>query len=121
MGKYSYEQGRMGEQIAADYLKATGYEILFRNFRGGGGEIDIIARKKGVTYFVEVKARKTGSLVKPVESITPTKRKRLKGAVLAWLSKHGHLDTPCGFLMVLIDLPEGEGRPKINVIEDYLD
>ena len=120
MGKVSYDRGRAGEQLAADYLKATGYEILFRNFRGGRGEIDIVARKKGVTYFVEVKARKEGSMVSPAESITPNKKKRMKSAVMAWLAKHGRLDTPCSFLMVLITMPES-GRPKIEVIEDYLD
>lgn len=121
MGKISYDKGRQGEKIAADYLKATGYEILFKNFRGGKGEIDIIARKKGITYFVEVKARKAGSMVSPAESITPGKKKRLKSAVMAWLAKHGRLDTPCSFLMVLIELPEGNGRPKISTIEDFLD
>ena len=121
MGKVSYEKGRAGEKIAADYLKATGYDILFKNFRGGKGEIDIIARKKGITYFVEVKTRKEGSMVSPAESITPNKKKRLKSAVMAWLAKHGRLDTPCSFLMILIDLPADGGRPKISTIEDFLD
>lgn len=121
MGKASYTRGREGEQMAVDYLKANGYEILFRNFRGGRGEIDIVARKKGITYFVEVKARKAGSMVSPAEAITSNKKKRMKSAVMAWLAKHGRLDTPCSFLMVLIELPKGEGRPKLEVIEDYLD
>ena len=121
MGKASYTKGKIGEQIAADYLKSTGYEILFRNFRGGSGEIDIIARKKGITYFVEVKSRKQGSMVSPVESISPNKKRRLKSAVMAWLAKHGRLDTPCSFLMVLIEMPQDNGRPKISTIEDFLD
>lgn len=121
MGKISYEKGREGEKIAADYLKATGYDILFKNFRGGKGEIDIVARKNGITYFVEVKARQEGSDIKPIEAITTNKKRRLKSAVMAWLAKHGRLDTPCSFLMILIELPKEGGRPKISTIEDYLD
>lgn len=121
MGKTSYNKGREGEKIAADYLKATGYDILTKNFRGGSGEIDIIARKKGITYFVEVKMRKAGSQVAPIEAVTANKKRRLKSAVMAWLAKHGRLDTPCRFMLVLIEMPEGEGRPKIEVVEDFLD
>ena len=119
-GKTSTDQGKKGESIARDYLVSTGYEVIKRNYRGGNGEIDIICRKQGVTYFVEVKARKEGSMVSPAESITPNKKKRMKSAVMAWLGQHGRLDTPCSFLMVFIDLPTNGGRPKIEVIEDYI-
>jgi putative endonuclease len=120
MGQYSTRRGKLGEKIAADHLVATGYQIIGRNYRGGQGEIDIIARKKGIVYFVEVKTRKQDSLVSPAESVTPAKKRRLKSAVLAWLSEHGRLDTPCSFLLIMIELPEA-GRPKIEVVEDYLD
>ena len=119
-GKNSKQRGNWGEEIAHDYLVSTGYEIIKRNYRGGDGEIDLIARKQGVVYFVEVKARKKGAMVSPIESITPNKKKRMKSAVLAWLSQHGRLDTPCSFFMVLIELPESGERPKIEVIEDYI-
>ncbi len=49
--------GRWGEQAAADYLSAKGYEIIARNIRTPYGEIDLIAQKEGFTIFVEVKAR----------------------------------------------------------------
>ena len=119
MGQYSTARGKFGEKIAADYLVSTGYQIVSRNYRGGQGEIDIIARKKGITYFVEVKTRKSGALVSPAESVTPDKKRRLKSAVLAWLSEHGRLDTPCSFLLIMIELQKA-GRPKIEVVEDYL-
>ena len=120
MGRVSPAKGKYGEKIAADHLVSTGYQIIAKNFRGGEGEIDIIARKKGVTYFAEVKMRKAGFMVHPAESITPDKKRRMKSAVLAWLTQHGRLDSPCSFLMVLIEQPEG-GRPKVEVIEDWLD
>ena len=54
----TYASGRRGEDIASDYLKENGYQILRRNFKSSGGEIDIIARKGTHLAFVEVKTRK---------------------------------------------------------------
>lgn len=50
--------GDIGEEIAVNYLKEKGYQILARNFQKPWGEIDIIARdKKQGLIFVEVKTR----------------------------------------------------------------
>jgi putative endonuclease len=66
--------GRWGEQAAADYLCGQGYEIVARNTRTPYGEIDLIARKDGITVFVEVKAR-TGKAFGPPE-VAVTARKQ---------------------------------------------
>ena len=47
--------GRMGEDVAAQFLKKKGFLILERNYRKPWGEIDIIAEKGSVVRFVEVK------------------------------------------------------------------
>jgi len=49
--------GEIGEKLAAKYLRKRGYRIVERNFSTRFGEIDLIAKKKGVLVFVEVKAR----------------------------------------------------------------
>jgi putative endonuclease len=49
------EAGRIGEQIAADFLIRKGFRIIERNYRKPWGEIDIIAEKGGIVRFVEVK------------------------------------------------------------------
>ncbi|MDN5216025.1 YraN family protein [Fulvivirgaceae bacterium BMA12] len=51
------EKGRLGEQIAVDYLERRGYHILETNYRHKRMEIDIIAVHDGVVLFIEVKAR----------------------------------------------------------------
>ncbi len=43
--------GKKGESLAACWLIVQGYQILFKNWREGRGEIDIIARKKRCTSF----------------------------------------------------------------------
>ncbi len=47
--------GRLGEDIATKYLQNKGFAIICQNYRKKCGEIDIIAKKGGITHFVEVK------------------------------------------------------------------
>lgn len=47
--------GDLGERVACKFLLSKGFEILERNFWRKWGEIDIVARKTNVIYFVEVK------------------------------------------------------------------
>ena len=49
------ENGRYGEEKAADFLKNKGYQIIGRNFRHRGGEVDIIALDNDTVVFTEVK------------------------------------------------------------------
>ena len=51
------EIGRMGENIAADYLVAKGFQIAERNYHHGKAEIDLIVKKGEWLLFVEVKTR----------------------------------------------------------------
>ncbi len=51
--------GNLGEGIICNYLKDKGFEIIERNYWKPWGEIDVIASKKGTTYFVEVKTVQT--------------------------------------------------------------
>ena len=51
------EIGKLGENLACEYLKNKGYWVIERNFRRPWGELDIVARQKdGTLVFVEVKA-----------------------------------------------------------------
>ena len=50
--------GQAGEDLAADYFEKKGWRIVERNWRGGRGEIDIIAwATDTLLVFVEVKTR----------------------------------------------------------------
>lgn len=50
-------KGKHGEELAAVYLQAQGYQIVFRNFYSKYGELDIVAKKNNLLVFVEVKTR----------------------------------------------------------------
>jgi putative endonuclease len=54
--------GRRGEAVAAWYLRLKGYRILASRFKTPAGEIDLVAQRFDTIVFVEVKARRSGSL-----------------------------------------------------------
>lgn len=65
--------GKEGEDIAAAFLKAKGYEIVEMNKRFGRAEIDIIAKIGNEYVFVEVKTRSSDYFGFPEEAITKRK------------------------------------------------
>ena len=69
--KNRQQKGLEGENIAAGYLEARGYDLLERRYRFGHKEIDLIVRKGDLVVFVEVKNRRTEerSYVKPEEIV----------------------------------------------------
>ncbi len=83
--------GRWGEQTAADYLEAKGYRIVDRNRRTPYGEIDLIAQKEGITFFVEVKARASKTLGPPEVSVSPRKQKHML-ACAEYYAQQNNLD-----------------------------
>lgn len=48
--------GPLGEELTVKFLVKRGYKILDRNYRRPWGELDVVAERKGVIHFVEVKA-----------------------------------------------------------------
>ncbi len=80
--------GAYGEQLAARYLRGEKYKILAANYRAGTGEIDIIAEKRKVICFVEVKTRKEGGMFDPAEAVDFNKRNNLKSAASAYMNRY---------------------------------
>ena len=80
--------GKWGEEVAAEHLRAAGYEILYQNYRTSYGEIDLIARKDQQLVFVEVKTRSSLSLGNPEISVTPRKQKHLLASIEAFLQEN---------------------------------
>lgn len=100
--------GRRGEDLAASYLRERGYQIVRRNFRYGRREIDIIARRDGVTVFVEVKTRSSDRFGSPGEAVDTRKLGVLRKVALAYLTRHGAADRPCRFDLIGIRLRDGD-------------
>ena len=83
------EFGTQGEDLACEYLKNNGYEIIERNKHFSKFcEIDIIAKYKSKTIFVEVKSRKNNEFGLPIEAITPAKYKNIKTGVFTYVQQN---------------------------------
>ena len=82
----AFRLGLSAESRAAAYLIAKGYRIVARRWRSPVGEVDIVARRRTVLVFVEVKAR--ASLDEAAEAVIPRQRQRIIAAAEAWLASH---------------------------------
>lgn len=97
----AFQTGISAESRAAAYLLAKGYRILARRFRTRFGEIDIVARRRSLLAFIEVKAR--ASLDDAAYAVTPHQRQRIIAAAEIWLMKHPEDATlDCRFDAILI-------------------
>ncbi len=79
--------GRRAEERALEYLEREGFTVVERNFRGGGGEIDLVALEGEVVVFVEVRYRGKGVWETPEESISHRKQRRLWQAAEYYLAE----------------------------------
>ena len=72
--------GNKGEEMAAEYLKQNGYNIVERNWRFKHWEVDIIASKGRCMHFFEIKTRSSEMYGHPEESISRKKMTNLRNA-----------------------------------------
>jgi putative endonuclease len=97
----AFRTGLSAESRAAAYLLAKGYRILARRFRTRYGEIDIVARRRNLLTFVEVKARAT--LDDAAYAISPHQQHRIVAAAQMWLANHPeHANFDCRFDAILV-------------------
>jgi putative endonuclease len=99
--------GRVGEWMALAWLVVRGYRLRHRNWRGGGGEIDLVMKHRGELVFVEVKSRRSGDFGGALAAVGGAKQRRLARAAGAYLSRHELWDEPCRFDVVAIQRRRG--------------
>ncbi len=105
--------GREGEAKAADYLRKKKYEVIGANYRCRFGELDLIAKKRELVVFVEVKLRKNDRFGAAADAVTFSKQDKLRKAAASWLAAHD-CDAPTRFDVIEIYTDTG----RINHIEN---
>lgn len=109
--------GKMGEEMACNYLRKKGYAIFEKNFKCRIGEIDIVAEKDGRIVFVEVKTRNGDMFGMPSEAVNHKKRRKIVNAAAYYMMlhhKYGKYDVRFDVIEVLVS-----GRSaKINHIRN---
>lgn len=109
------ELGKLGEEMAVEYLQKEGYTILETNWTFEKAEIDIIAQKENTLAVVEVKTRSSLEFGLPQDFVKPKKIQLLVKAVNAFVIEKD-LDIEVRFDIIAIN-KEG----KSFVIEHLID
>ena len=107
--------GRWGEEKAAAFLRRKGYKIIGMNYACRMGEIDIIARRRGLTAFIEVKRRRDTRYGRPAEAVNLEKQRRIAQAAALYMQENALEDARVRFDVIEI-LPDG-----LRHIEDAFD
>lgn len=110
----TFDIGRQAETAAADYLKKQGFKIIEQNWRTRWCEIDIVATKARVIYFVEVKYRQSSAQGSGLEYVTPKKLEQMQFAAENWVREH---DWPGEYQLAVVEL-SGDDFAVTNFIED---
>ena len=108
--------GNRGEAETANYLRRRGYTLLASQWRCRLGEIDLIARRRGMVCFVEVKLRSGTAYGLPREFVDRRKQEKLRSAAALYLSRQ-ELDCPARFDVAEVYWEEGK-KPRIEYIEN---
>lgn len=113
--------GPWGESLAAAYLTKKGYTILACNYHTRLGEIDLIAKKRKILAFVEVKLRRSSDFVHAREYVGYQKQMRVRASAEIWLAQNeAQLRLQPRFDVIEIYAPEGmkTKTPQIVHLED---
>jgi len=97
----SHNLGKKGEDLATEYLKKAGFNILFRNWKWGKHEIDIIAENKDMVVFTEVKTRTDEFMIPLSYIITKEKQKSIIKAADGYI-KRFNIDKESRFDVITI-------------------
>lgn len=106
------ETGKIGENLACQYLEKNKYRIIERNFRCRRGEIDIVAQDK-TSYelvFIEVKTRSSFKYGRPCEAVEKTKQKHIKDVANYYNYKNKIKDTSIRFDVIEVFLNNSNYR-----------
>ena len=99
--------GNLGEQAACAALEAKGYQVLSRNYRVRGGELDIVCERDGTLVFCEVKTRTSAVFGIGEEAVTFAKQRRLRRLALEYLRREGVRAGEIRFNVIAVDVADG--------------
>lgn len=112
--------GAIGEAHAAALVEARGGVVVSRNWRCRTGELDLVVLDSaGRLRFVEVRTRTGTGFGTPAESVTSTKKRRLRTLAREWLLAHPGSWRQVCFDVIGVDLAD-PSRPRLELLEDVL-
>jgi putative endonuclease len=112
---YRQRLGARGEDRAADWYRAAGYDVVARNWRCAEGELDLVVGRPGELVFCEVKTRSSDRFGAPAEAVTIAKQRRLRTLAARFLADQS-LDAGTAGRNVRFDVVAVSGS-TVDVIE----
>lgn len=122
--------GEIGESLACKYLEKQGFSILERNYTKKWGEIDIIAKKKGITHFIEVKSKtvepafftyyKEDTGFDPKDNVHYWKIKKLRRTIESYLisQRFGNIEWQFDVAIIYLNIEKKLG--KVVLMENLI-
>ena len=125
-----FELGRRGERLAAEHLRALGFELVASNFKLNVGrnrrgavvqnEIDLVAYDGPVLCFVEVKTRRSDRFAAPEANVDLRKQRQVTRAARAYRRLLGLQNAPHRYDVVTVILPSPDAeRPRIELLRNF--
>jgi putative endonuclease len=99
--------GRLGEELAADFLTGLGMVVLARNWRCRQGELDLVAADGRRLVVCEVKTRSGTGYGDPAEAVTRRKMGRIRQLTRCWLAEHRVRWCEVRFDVISVHCPPG--------------
>ena len=109
------ELGKLGEELAVEFLQKNSYEILETNWTFQKAEIDIIAKKENTLAIIEVKTRSTTDFGLPQDFVKPKKIQLLVKAVDEYVTSN---DLDVGVRFDIIAIHKEDNAFIIEHLED---
>ena len=111
------QSGRRAEELAAEFLRAQGFEILHRNYLRRLGELDVIARRADLLVIAEVRTRSSAAFGGAATSVDRRKQQRITRAAAALLQQRADLARPAvRFDVIVVSDPHG-AAPRLEWIQ----
>jgi len=101
----NYQAGHDAEKAAAEYLEQQGFRVHELNWKTRYCEIDIVAEKDKIIYFVEVKSRASLSQGSGLDYITAKKLRQMSYAADMWVANH---DWAGDYQLAVVAIDQGE-------------
>lgn len=123
--------GNKSEDLVVRWLAGKGYRVISRNFSCRFGEIDIIAVKARVLYFVEVRSRRSVSDVagrakvgvalnfgEAIESVTSSKLRKIQKTAEIYIARNGRWDMDFSILLITVNW-YNRSQAKVRMVPVY--
>lgn len=95
-------KGKLGEDLAIEYLRDHLYKIKAKNYKCKLGEIDIIAEKDNIIVFIEVKSRSSDAFGMPRDAVNYYKQRKIRHVAEVYIKQNRLYDKSCQFDVIEI-------------------